>query len=337
MSKATTMFISAANVADYNTSHYIHLPIFQDGMLDELRRDCTILDRIKAVPATGQPSRYWEQMKLPQNTAFVDVRGGGEGFTGYSKNEVDEDYGRVEKSLYLKCQVGRVKFTLFDQELVKQQGEAVAVNLLKKDLDDMMVQFYRKKNDAIWNGTATTVEDSSTKEYCGLLTQIGAAAATITAEDTTTRIAQVIRTEIAKQVADKDWDKKVTAIYANPVTIDILEQELDKDSPNYRMNNQIEVVPGVTCTAIQTQAGRLPIIPDAFIPVASSGGKDTHHFVLMNENMVERHYLTTPEPRVFKMTQNEDLLDDYLAIAFDGIVLKGKSAFIVDKEVNTAS
>ena len=32
MSKTTTEFISAANVADYNTSHYIHLPVFQEGM-----------------------------------------------------------------------------------------------------------------------------------------------------------------------------------------------------------------------------------------------------------------------------------------------------------------
>lgn len=336
MSKMMTNFISAAQVADYNTSHYIHLPIFQDGMLDELRRDYTILERIKAVPATGQPSRYWEQTKLPQNTAFVDVRGGGSGFTGYSKDEVDEDYGRVEKSLYLKCQVGRVKFTLFDQEIVKQQGDSVAVALLKKDMDDMMVQFYRKKNDAIWNGTATKPDDSATNDYCGLLTQIGEAKATIAASDTTTRMAQVIRTEIAKQVADKDWDKKVTAIYANPLTIDLLEQELEKDSPNYRVNNQVEIMPGVTCTAIQTQAGRLPIIPDVYIPVKDDTGKQVHHLILMNEAMVERHYLTTPEPRVFKMTQDENLLDDYIAICFDAIVLKGKSAFMIDKEVATA-
>ena len=48
MSKTTTEFISAANVADYNTSHYIHLPVFQEGMLDEIRRDYTILNRIPA-------------------------------------------------------------------------------------------------------------------------------------------------------------------------------------------------------------------------------------------------------------------------------------------------
>lgn len=332
MSNTSTYFISAAEVADYNSSHYIHLPIFQEGMLDEIRRDYTILQRIKAVPATGYPSRYWEQTKLPQNTAFIDVRGGGAGFTGYSKNDVDEDYGRVEKSLYLKAQVARVKFTLFDRELVAQQGEAVAVALLKKDMDDMMIQFYRAKNDAVWNGKATSPEDSETKDYCGLLTQIGAPVATI-ASGSDERIAKVIRTEIAKQVADKNWDKKVTAIYANPLTIDILEQELEKDFPGYRTQNQVDILPGVSCTSILTQAGRLPIIPDVYLPVEGKEGKQVHHFVLMNENMIERHYLTSPEPRVFKMNPTEELLDDYIAICFDAIVLKGKSAFIVDKEV----
>lgn len=336
MSKFNTMFISAANVADYNTSHYIHLPVFQEGMLDEIRRDYTILNRIKAVPATGYPSRYWEQTKLPQNTAFVDVRGGGEGFTGYSKNAIDEDYGRVEKSLYLKCQVSRIKFTLFDKEVVKQQGDSVMEALLEKDMRDMMVQFYRAKNDAVWNGKAASPDDSTTKDYCGLLTQIGGAAATIASTDTETRLCDVIRTEIAKQVADKNWDKKVTAIYANPLSIDILEQELQKDFPGYRTQNQVEILPGVTVTSIQTQAGRLPIIPDVYLPIGEASGKAVHHFVLMNENMIERHYLTTPEPRVFKMSQTEELLDDYLAICFDAIVLKGRSAFIVDKEVATA-
>jgi hypothetical protein len=33
------------------------------------------------------------------------------------------------------------------------------------------------------------------------------------------------------------------------------------------------------------------------------------------------------------MNPTEELLDDYIAICFDAIVLKGKSAFIVDKEV----
>lgn len=345
MSKTTTEFISAANVADYNTSHYIHLPVFQEGMLDEIRRDYTILNRIPAVPATGYPSRYWEQTKLPQNTSFVDVRGGGTGFTGYSKDTIDEDYGRVEKALYLKCQVSRIKFTLFDKEIVQQQGESVAEALLDKDMRDMIVQFYRKKNDAIWNGTATSPQDSTTIDYCGLLTQIGTAAATIASTDTTTKISTVIRTEIAKQVADKDWDKKVTAIYANPLTIDILEQELEKEFPGYRFNNQTEILPGVTVTSIVTQAGRIPIIPDTYLPIkdvmgtgesASTVVKKVHHFVLMNEKMVERHYLTTPEPRVYKMGINKELLDDYIAICFDAIVLKGHSAFIVDKEVAVA-
>lgn len=331
MSNTNAFAINAANVADYNTSHYIELPVFQPGMLDELRRDFTILQRITTTPATGHPSRYWEQTKLPQNTGAIDVRGGSTGYTGYSKNTLDEDYGRVEKSLLLKAYASRIKFTLFDQELVRQQ-ETMEF-LLNKDLNDMMTQFYRKKNQDIWTGAAETVMDSTKPEYCGLLTQIGTPKATIAAADTTTKISTVIRNQIAKQVADTNYNYKVTAIYANPLSIDLLENELIAENPSYRINSYREIVPGVSVPSIRTQAGELPIIPDPYVPVVDNSTSVTHRFVIMDEKMVERHYLTTAEPRIFKMSQNENLIDDYIALGFDGVVLKGGSAFVVAKEV----
>ncbi len=330
------MRIDAA-VADLNQGHYIEMPEFQPGMMDMLRRDYTILSRINATPATGYPSRYWEQTKLPDNSGFIDVRGGGTGYTGYSKDTLDEDYGRVEKSLYLKAIVSGIKFTLFDKEVVQQQGQMEF--LLAKDMADMTVTTLRKMNNGLWNGAATTVIDTTSKEYCGIITQIGAAKATIASTDTTTKIPTVIREQVAKGVANTTWDARPTAIYANPMSIHILEEELSKEVNWSRNDSYMELVPGVRVPAIVTQAGRLPIIPDPFIPVASVAGKDTHSFIVMNESLLEYHYLTSFLPRTFKMGINTSLTDNYLQLAFGAPVLKGVqtgSHFIVKKEVATA-
>lgn len=341
MSKVISNFVNIqAAVADYNTSHFIEMPEFQPGMLDMLRRDYTILSRIATTPATGHPTRYWEQTKLPDNSGFIDVRGGGTGYTGYSKDSVDEDYGRTEMPAMLKCVVSRVKFTLFDKEVVQQQGQME--NLLAKDLDDMTVTTLRKMNYGIWNGGAETLIDTTSKEYCGVLTQIGAAVATIAHNDTSTKIADAIRKQVAIKVANTTWDARPTAIYANPLSIHLLEDELAAEANWNRNDNYIELVAGVRVLAIVTQAGKLPVIPDPYIPVAAVTGtpnKDVHSFVIMNENMLEYHYLTSFLPRTFKMGLGTDLVDDYIQLAFGCPILKGVNSgshLLVKKEVATS-
>src|SRR5580698_11173967 len=67
--------ISAA--ADYIGPGAIEVPLYQTEILDLVRRRGTFGQRIKQVPATGHPSRYFEETAIPAPTAsagFVDPR-----------------------------------------------------------------------------------------------------------------------------------------------------------------------------------------------------------------------------------------------------------------------
>lgn len=319
MSNLETKFISAANVADYNVGSYIHLPEFQPGFLDLLYRKVTILDRIQAIPATGHPTRYWEQTKIASNAGFIDPRGGGAGYTGYSKNTLDEDRGRVERAAMLKCITSRIKFTLFDSEVVKQQG--VMEQLLAKDMQDMFYDFAKLQNDKLWNGAAVDLTSTASAEYCGILKQITDNASVI---GSGVKIADGIRTHIATLASRLDYDAYPTAIYANPATVDLLEQE--EQARNNYLRTTMEIKPGVKVPSIYTQIGELPIIPDPFIRVVDGSTTWDHRFVMANERLIERHYLTSAAPRVFKMSRSENLIDDYLALSFDCVIVKGASA-----------
>lgn len=66
--------------------------------------------------------------------------------------------------------VNRIKYSLFDKEVVQQQG--LETERLQKDFTDMLNDFYMTQNDKIWNGAATGPDDSTSLEYSGILTQV---------------------------------------------------------------------------------------------------------------------------------------------------------------------
>lgn len=323
-------FFTAAQVADYNTSHYWEFPQFQDGMLDLLNRKVTILNRIMTTPATGYPSRWKEQTKLPHNAGFVNVRTG-RADGKYDKASIDEDYGRVERVAYLKCLTSQIKYNLFDKELVAQQGNEA--QLLEKDMNDMFVDFSKTQNNALWNGAATSAEDSTSVEYSGILTQVTNKIKEATPFDFTTksgtRITDAIRKQIAQQQTDLTYDVWPTAVYANPLTIQRIEdEELSRDGTRYIIPNDMVLENGWKVDSINTAIGKIPIIPDPYIKLdtTTTAGKTTHTVAVVNESLIERHYLTTPVPRIFKMSLDSTLIDDYIALLFDCVVVKGGSS-----------
>ncbi len=84
--------------------------------------------RIKQVPATGHPSRYFEETAIPSPAAssgFVDPR-----------NIVAPlvTPTRVERSVPLKALVAQINYNLFDIELGQQQSQFAY--LQAKDLAD---------------------------------------------------------------------------------------------------------------------------------------------------------------------------------------------------------
>lgn len=334
MSTENAKFISAANVADYNQSHYWEFPEFQQGIQDFIDRKVTILPRIKTVPATGYPSRYKEQTKLPHNATFANVRTGVDKGS-YGLTSIDDDYGRVEKVVFLKCLVSRIKYTLFDKEMVQQQGQET--ELLKKDFMDMLNDFYMTQNDKIWNGTATGPDDTASLEYSGILTQVKNKISIAKPYDFTTKqgdmITDQIRAQIAKQLADAKWNVWPTAVYADPVLVDrIINEERDRAGVRQVIPDGMTLANGWKVPTITTAIGNLPLISDSALKATTVEDKTKHTIAVINEDLIERHYLTSPTPRIFKMSMNSDLLDDYVAVLFDGLVVKGADTahFLMD-------
>ena len=63
--------------ADYIGPGAIEVPMYQSEILDIVRRRGVFGQRIKQVPATGHPSRYFEERAIPSPAAssgFVDPR-----------------------------------------------------------------------------------------------------------------------------------------------------------------------------------------------------------------------------------------------------------------------
>jgi hypothetical protein len=321
-----------ATVADYNTGSYIFMPEFQQQWVDLLRRDYTILNRIQSLPATGHPTRYWQQALIAKNAKFVDPRSLSGNFSS-----MNEDRQRTEHYAPIKAMESRLTFTLFDRQVVQQQQEMAF--LLAKDEADWMVDFLQFKNDKLWNGLANKVDapDNATTaerlDYCGILNQISTTATV--AEGAT--IADTIRTNIANRKADQTYAAFPTAIYANPVTIDLLEQEVQSLGYNFHQYDY-EIIPGIVVSRIATQNGFLPIIADPWIAVLDKSTYYQHRFVLVNEGLIERHWIGSSEPQVYQMGMTDSILNDRIAVCFDTVIVKGydKAHVIISKNVDKA-
>src|SRR6185437_7947166 len=91
--------------ADYIGPGAIEVPIYQTEITDIVRRRGLFGQRIKQVPATGHPSRYFEQTGIPEPTAangFVDPR-------NISAPVVTP--ARVERAVPLKALVAQINTT----------------------------------------------------------------------------------------------------------------------------------------------------------------------------------------------------------------------------------
>ena len=69
-----------------------------------------------------------------------------------------------------------------------------------------------------------------------------------------------LKTAVAKMVASNGYYVRPTAIYANPVLLDLIDQEM-KSEFNVVLNTD-NITGGVRVKMLSTQAGDLPLIPD---------------------------------------------------------------------------
>jgi hypothetical protein len=159
-------------------------------------------------------------------------------------------------------------------------------------------------------------------QYMGAIPQIVAGGNTATVP-TTGCITDTLKSVIAQMVANTSYAVRPTAIYANPVLLDLLDREM-KTEFNVVLNTK-EIAAGFTVKMLVTQAGELPLIPDWSL--AYTGTPGTGNAVLpayiVTEDLIEYHWLSDPNPRVFQLGVPGSLASQYVAVKFGAPVVKG--------------
>ncbi len=142
-----SQFLDLHAAADFLGPGAVEVNRYQTEITDIVRRRGVFGQRIKQVPATGHPSRYFEETAIAAPTAsdgFVDPR------NIVAKIEAPT---RVERSMPLKALVSQINYNLFDMEVGSQQSQFAY--LQAKDLADAVEGLMRTHDVALWNGNDT--------------------------------------------------------------------------------------------------------------------------------------------------------------------------------------
>ncbi len=244
--KAQFLDLNAA--ADYLGPGAIEIERYQTEILDIVRRRGAFGQRIKQVPATGHPSRYFEETAIPSPTAaqaFVDPR---------NIQPTLQSPTRVERSVPLKALVSQINYNLFDMEVGAQQSQFAY--LQAKDLTDSVEGLLRTHDVALWNGSDTSLATPTMSQYFGVTGQIQSGGNTTTIA-TTASIVDGFKSTIAQMVANSSFEVRPTAIYANPVLLDLIDREM-KTEFNVVLSTA-EITGGLRVKTLTTQAGELPL------------------------------------------------------------------------------
>jgi hypothetical protein len=300
--------------ADYIGPGAIEVPMYQTEILDLVRRRGVFGQRIKQVPATGHPSRFFEETAIPSPAAtagFVDPR-----------NIVAPlvQPTRVERSVPLKALVSQINYNLFDMELGKQQTQFAY--LQAKDLTDTVDGVLRTHDIALWNGNDTSLSSPTTAQYFGAAGQIAAGGNTTTIASSDS-IVDGLKSTVAQMLANTSYGVRPTAIYANPVLLDLIDREM-KSEFNVVLNTKT-IEGGFTVKTLSTQAGELPLIPEWTLPYTGTPGSGSAVLpaYIVTEDLIEYHWLGEATPRVFQLGVPGSLASQYVVVKFGGLVVKG--------------
>jgi hypothetical protein len=272
---ATFADINAA--ADFIGPGAIEVPLYQTEIFDICRRSSPFGQRIKQVPATGHPSRFFEETAIPNPgmAGFVNPR---------SIVAPVVSPTRVERSVPLKAIVSQINYNLFDIELGNQQQQFAY--LQAKDLVDTVSGVMVAHDVALWNGNDTSLSTPTTTQYMG-------------------------------------FHVRPTAIYANPVLLDLIDREM-KTEFNVVLNTD-SITGGIRVKMLSTQAGDLPLIPDWSLSYTGTPGSGTAVLpaYIVTEDLIEYHWLGDPTPRIFQLGLPGSLAQQYVAVKFGAPVVKG--------------
>ena len=307
-------FLDLHAAADFLGPGAIEINRYQTEIFDIVRRRGVFGQRIKQVPATGQPSRFFEETAIASPTAaqaFVDPR---------NIAPTLQAPTRVERTVPLKALVSQINYNLFDMEVGTQQSQFAY--LQAKDLADAVDGLLRTHDVALWNGNDTSLSTPTTPQYFGAIGQIEAGGNTVTI-GTTASIVDGLKSTIAEMVSSSSFDARPTAIYANPVLLDLIDREM-KAEFNVVLST-VQITGGLTVKALSTQAGELPLIPEWALPYTGVPGSGTAVLpaYIVTEDLIEYHWLGDPTPRIFQLGLPNSLTYQYVAVKFGAPVVKG--------------
>jgi hypothetical protein len=309
-------FIDLRAAADFMGPGAIEINRYQTEIFDIVRRRGVFGQRIKQVPATGHPSRFFEETAIPALSAanaFVDPR---------NIAATVATPTRVERSVPLKALVAQINYNLFDLEVGQQQSQFAF--LQAKDLADTVDGLMRTHDVALWNGNDTSLSTPATMQYYGAAGQINDGGNVVTI-GVGSSIVDGIKSQVAQMVANSNYAVRPTAIYANPVLLDLIDQEM-KTNFNLVLST-VELTAGLRVKALMTQAGELPLIPEWAMSYTGTPGSGTASLpaYIVTEDLIEYHWLTDANPRVFQLGLTGSLANQHVVVKFGAVVVKGAS------------
>ena len=312
--------LSAA--ADFSGPGALEVPVFEREIVDIIRRNSIALERIGTTPATGHPHRYFEQTAIA-TAAATDPRN----IAATASGPV-----RQERAAFIKAIVAQSNLSLFDRDVTEQQGQFAA--LQAKDVEDIISAITVKRAKMFWTGSDTSMLIPTTFEWVGALTQITQLATIANGSS----IIDGLKTMVAEMVADVQdnqlYKPMPTAIYLNPMLIDKIEKEAK--ASHIELGTKAITV-GVTVKYLATQAGDLPLIPDAYMPTDSTGkygfsapptGLFNYYAVITTENLISIPYIgkgTDGKARIFQLGLTGNLAGQFVGVQFDALLVKAAS------------
>ena len=303
--------------ADTLANGAIEINMYEPEIADIVRRNSLALQRFDSPPATGAPHRYFEQTAIVTG-GFVDPR---------NINPTPGGATRVERSAALKAISAESDFGLFDVQVTQQQGRFAYVEA--KDIDDVVNACVVTAASAVWNGNDTSLTSPSTLQYMGLLKQITNQSQVALGAS----IIDALKAKVAVIVANPTFKVMPTAIYVNPILGDLIDREAKAGS----IKLAEIIVAGVTVSAIETQAGRLPLITDPYLPATTDTsygfttpgvGNSNYFAVIVTEPWIEMPYINPnggKDPQLFQLGLLAGLQKKWVAVWFNCVLAKGSS------------
>ena len=180
----------------------------------------------------------------------------------------------------------------------------------------------RTHDVALWNGADTSLSTPTSVQYYGAGAQIANGGNTVTI-GTSQSIVDGFKSTIALMVANSNYAVRPTAIYANPVLLDLIDREM-KTAFNVVLNTK-QIEGGITVKMLSTQAGDIPLIPEWTLGYTGTPGSGSAVLpaYIVTEDLIEYHWLTDPNPRVFQLGTPGSLASQYVVVKFGGLVVKG--------------